>query len=518
LAGLTGCRRPAADTGTVVLLIEATVARLDPRYAATSWENKLSRLIAPGLMSVDNPKAEVLPALAASLVQEDPVTYVATLRSDARFSDGTPVTAADVAYTFDSVRVPELGCSYAKSWDEILLRVEVLAPDKVRFHLRRPRAPFITDLDFGIVSAAHARPRDEALRAAVAAGLRPPVFDPADEVLGAGPYRIVARTSERVDLARNEHAHPAPSTPHLSVRSVRDDNARFLALAGGSGDLIQNGVMPLVAETFEADARLKVDYQPAATTTYLGFNTTHGATADPRVRRALALAVDRRGIIAAKLHGHATLARSLLPPTNPYLPTDLPLLPFDPAAAARLLDEAGYPDPDGAGPLPRLTLTYKTSNLRFRVGLAQVMAQGWREIGVEVEVRPFEYGTFMDDVKKGNFDIYSLQASDLIEPDMLRAFFHSSRIPRAEGRWNGQNRFRYLDPEVDVWLDEGAANASIEVRQRVYREVQVRLARDLPMLPLWHEDNVILSRRQLQGFVPRPQASLGGLVSAYKLK
>ena len=71
---------------------------------------------------------------------------------------------------------------------------------------------------------------------------------------------------------------------------------------------------------------------------------------------------------------------------------------------------------------------------------------------------------------------------------------------------------------MDAWLDAGAAGASFADRQRVYREVQFRLARDLPMLPLWHEDNVILSRRQLQGFEPRPQASLGGLVSAYKLK
>ena len=511
-----GCHRSADDPQTLVLLIEARLARLDPRFAGSSWENKVAQLIAPGLTTIDNPQAETRPALASSVEQEDPVTYLAALRPDARFPDGAPVTADDVAYTFESVQAPELGSRFSQTWAEILARVEVVDPSHVRFHLRAPRAPFLTDLTFGIVEASVARPLDEAVRAAARAHQRAPAFDPLHEVVGAGPYRIAARTGERLDLEANPHASTPPRTPRLSIRTVPDENARFLALLGGSGDLIQNGVVPLVAETFESNARVRVDYQPSAMTTYLGFNTGHGATADPRVRRALALAIDRAGIVQAKLRGHASLARSFLPPSNAYLPGDLPTVPFDPEAARRLLDEAGYRDPDGDGPLPRLTLTFKTSNQRFRVSLAHVLAQSLATVGVAVEVRPYEWGTFLDDVKKGNFDLFSLQATDLVEPDMLRAFFHSARIPRASVQWNGNNRVRYQDAEVDAWLDEGTRTSDRARRFALYRLVQLRLARDLPVLPLWHEDNVILARQALQGFQPRPQASLGGLLGAFK--
>ena len=87
------------------------------------------------------------------------------------------------------------------------------------------------------------------------------------------------------------------------------------------------------------------------------------------------------------------------------------------------------------------------------------MARKLGEVGIAVEVRPFEFALFLDDVKKGNFQLCSLQMSDIVEPDMMRALFHATRVPTAENGWAGANRFRYRDGEVDRWLDAGAAEA-----------------------------------------------------------
>jgi peptide/nickel transport system substrate-binding protein len=499
-----------------VLLNEAPIQRIDPRFTTGAWDIKVSRLVAPGLVSVDNQAARPEMALAESITAEDDRTYLAVLRADARFPDGKAVDADDVRYTFDSVRDPLLGSPYRKTWSENLAAVEVLGPRQVRFHLTRPRAPFITDLDFGIVDRRAAEPQDQALRAAARAHDRPPPFDPAHEVVGAGPFRIGARGGDRLELLRNPFARVPARFRRVIIRTIRDDNARFLALMGRSGDLIQNGIPPLVMETFEKDPRLDVRYGRSASLTYLGFNLGAPGTSDPRVRQAIAHAINRPAIIAAKLRGHAVLAGGLLDPGNPYYDAAVTSWDYDPDLSRRLLDQAGFPDPDGAGPAPRLRLTWKTSAQRFRVALAQVMASQLKEVGIEVDVRPFEFATFIDDVKKGNFQIFSLQATDVIEPDMLRAFFHSSRIPTDANHFSGLNRVHYRDAEVDGWLDQGAAVRDPAARRALYARVQDRLAAELPILPLWHEDNVVALRRNLGGYAVTPTATLGGLVTAYR--
>jgi peptide/nickel transport system substrate-binding protein len=516
LAAGAGCERPASRPNQVVLLNESPIKRVDPRFTFGAWDTKVSRLIAPGLVSVDNPAARAQLALAASIERESDVSYLVTLREDARFPDGRAVDADDVAYTFASVRDPALGSPYRKAWNEILAGVDVVSPRQVRFRLRRPRAPFLTDLDFGIVDRQRAQPQDDALRAAARDGRPPPRFDPLAEPGGAGPFRIVARTADQIELQQNPHAFTRSQLERVVVRTVRDDNARFLALMGKSGDVIQNGIPPMVLETFERDPRLEVSFVPSAMLTYIGFNLSAPVTSDLRVRQAIACAINRPQIVASKFRGHAVLATGMLDPGNTAYAGDVTRWSYDPARARRLLDEAGYPDPDGDGPLPRLHLTWKTSAQRFRVALAQVIAHQLLEVGIEVEVRPFDFATFIDDVNKGNFQLMSLQVTDVVEPDMLRPFFHSSRIPVAENRFDGKNRFHYRNAEVDRWLDRASVVGEMDERRVLYASVQRALAHDLPILPLWHEDNVVAARRSVEGYRVSPTAGLGGLVTASK--
>jgi peptide/nickel transport system substrate-binding protein len=491
--------------------------RLDPRYAATSWEQRVSQLVAPGLTGLKDRELGPTPGLAESFVREDERTYVARLRAQARFSDGSPVTADDVKYTFDSFVDPLLGSPFRKTWEEYLARVEVVDARTVRFHLKAPRAPFPTDVESaGIVSRRAAAPGDDAVRAAARAGARPPPLDLAREVVGAGPYRIARRSADVVELEPNPHAMVRPATPRLIVRTIREENARVLALVGGSADLILNDLTFQVIEALEQNPRLAIAPGPSATLTYLGFNLDDPILRDVRVRQAIALSLDRPRLIQAKYRGLARLASGPLDEGNPFFHGDVRRWPYDPARARRLLDEAGYPDPDGPGPRARLSLTWKTSALRFRVALVHAMARQLREVGIAVDVRPFEFATYMDDVKKGNTQLFTLQMTDMVEPDMMRALFHSGRIPRADNRWSGVNRFRFRRPDLDRTLDQAAAAAEPERRKALYAEVQALLAEELPMLPLWHEDNVIVHRRGVEGIATLKTGRLEGLLAARK--
>jgi peptide/nickel transport system substrate-binding protein len=341
-------------------------------------------------------------------------TYTADVRTGLRFSDGTPLTADDVAWTFGTVLAEDSPSLWHKGFSERFRAVVAVDERTVRFDLREPLATFQTDLDMGII-ARHGAGKD---------GLYP-----GGRVLGAGPYRVVALGADRVVLEANPHWHGgAPGVPRLEFRVVRDAAARLIMLAGGSADLAQNSFRYDLIDDVLARERVHEERRASNILTYLMFNNEDAILKDVRVRRAIALSLDRQAIVERKFAGRAVLATGLLPPGH-WCYTATPQLVNDPEAAMKLLDEAGYADPDGPGGKPRFTLVYKTSADQFRVAVARVIASQLGQVGIAVEVRPFEFATCFADIKKGNYQIASMQTADITEPDLLYTYFHSDRIP-----------------------------------------------------------------------------------------
>ena len=116
----------------------------------------------------------------------------------------------------------------------------------------------------------------------------------------------------------------------------------------------------------------------------------------------------------------------------------------------RLLDEAGYRDPDGNGPQPRFRLSFKTTNIDLRRRIAEALKEQLQSVGIELEIRSYEWGTFFSDIKKGNFHLYSLAWVGIRDPDIQYQIFHSASVPP-----NGDNRGRYSNPQVDRLLERG---------------------------------------------------------------
>jgi peptide/nickel transport system substrate-binding protein len=209
------------------------------------------------------------------------------------------------------------------------------------------------------------------------------------------------------------------------------------------------------------------------------------------------------------------LATGLLPPGHWAYRGDVRRHGHDPAAARALLDAAGYPDPDGPGPAPRLRLSYKTSADQFRVAIARVIASQLAEVGIAVEVRAFEFGTFFADVKAGTYQLATMQSAEIVEPDFLYTYFHSSRIPTPADP-GAHNRWRYASAAVDQLTGRGRAELDRTARVALYGQVQALLAEDLPIVPLWHEDNVAVMNVDVAGFEVLPNARLSGLARVTK--
>src|SRR5262249_43086301 len=144
------------------------------------------------------------------------------------------------------------------------------------------------------------------------------------------------------------------------------------------------------------------------------------------------------------------------------------------------------------------------------VAIARVIAAQLAEVGIAVEVRPFEFATFFADVKKGAYQLASMQTAEITEPDYYFMYFHSSWIPTPDNP-DGFNRWRYRNPRVDARTEAGRSELDRDRRLAIYAEVQRLVAEDVPIVPLWHEHNVVLTNVDVQGYTTTPNARLSGL-------
>ncbi|MCU0766430.1 MAG: ABC transporter substrate-binding protein [Gammaproteobacteria bacterium] len=466
LLGLVAaCGRGPDGLPAVRVGLAQAPANLDPRYATDAVSARVVRLLYGALVGIDE-HGRPVPALA-DWVRETPDRYVFTLREGiAPFADGTPLTAADVAATYAAVLDPAGGSPHRGALAAIA-RVEALDARRVAFDLHRPDALLPSFLTVGILPAA-----------ALAAG-----HDFAARPLGSGPFRFAAREGEgRLRLERRRDGLA------IELLEVRDPTVRALKLRRGEIDLVQNDLPPEIAAWLGAQPGLRLESAPGTTFAYLGLHLEHAALADPRVREAIVLAIDRRAVTEKLYAGLAEPAESMLPPQH-WAGADLPERQRDPERARALLAQAGY------GPGRPLRLDYKTSADPFRLRLAAVLQHQLREAGVEVAVRSYDWGTFYGDVKAGQFEIYSLAWVGVHTPDIFRYAFHSAALPP-----DGANRGRYRSAEVDRLVEAAERAQAPDEQAALFRAVQGRLHTDVAYVPLWREHNVAVTGARIAGY------------------
>ncbi|RVU47901.1 ABC transporter substrate-binding protein [Lujinxingia sediminis] len=493
LSACPSCSQQVDEGDAFVVILDASPKGLDPRFATSDSSAKIVGLLHAGLVSLDTANGDRELRLAHTIEQTSPVRYEVELRDDIYFHDGTPVTSADVEYTYmeldsELVRSPFAGLTRR------IERFEVLDERRFVITLKAPHAPFMSDMALGIV------PRHQC------AGFEECPGAP----LGAGPFAYVSQQGDmRVELrAFDDYFEGRPSIDRLVFKVVRDDNARLLALLGNTADLVQNAVAPLMLPVVEDSDRLETMSTPSFKYTYLAFNLEHEILKDLRVREAIAHAIDREAIIKHKFRGAARLSTGMLAPEHWAYESNVKRFDFDPERARQILDEAGYaPGPDGV----RFELDFKISASKFRRSMAELIAQQLGEVGIAVRVRSYEWGTFFHDVRSRNFAMTTLQWPSVLEPSLYRWIFHSDNIPSPDNRAAGANRGAYRNARIDELLEAGDRETDPDKRRAIYSEVQQILARELPYVSLWHEDNIAVLRKGTERYYTTPNARFDAL-------
>ncbi len=504
---LCACSEPPrfADTlatheKIVVLAGDAFDGTFDPRQNTRAWTGKVLGLIFEGLTRIENDSLEPTPALAKRIDAISPTVYEIEIRENARFHNGNPVLSTDVQATLESFKNPALKSPLASQYRRIQ-KIEILGPRLLRCTLDEPHAPFLSDLSIGILPASSIAPDGSHQ----------------GPVIGAGPYKLRERrgTEECVLEASPHYWNGEPATPYLVFRTVFDANTQLLALLAGAADLVQGTVTPRLAFSLGKHAEIEVDTAPGVLYSYIAFNMRDPIVSRPKVRQAIALAIDRERLIHHKYIDTARLAAGMLPEGHWAHSDSETHWPHDPAKARALLDEEGLTAAPGE---MRFRLSFKTTTDKFRRTLAKLIAADLEAVGIGLDVLPLESGTLLRDAKSGNFQLFSLLWADPSEPHFYNWIFHSDRIPTPSDPGKGGNRGAYQNARVDELIDQGRISVNRNDRKRIYRELQEIISNDLPYLSLWHENVLVVRRREVQGYKATPNASLFGLWRAYKEK
>ncbi len=486
---------PSVPAGAVVVAVRVGPNNLDPRQGNDQASQRVAQLVYGSLMDIgDDLRAQ--PTLAERLDHPDPLTYTVVLRQGVKFHDGHELTSDDVVYTYRQYLDPDF-ISPWKGAFRVLDSVTATGRYEVEFRLKTPFAAFPIQLVSPPIVPAGAGPE---------LAVRPN---------GTGPYRFVRYdVDDKVVLAPfTDHFAGAPANAGIVLRVIPDDTMRGLELRKGTIDIVVNDLPPDIVHQLEVEGRVSLTKSPGLDYMYISLNTTDAALRDRRVRQAIAYAVDTRAIVDYLRRGMARPAQGLIPAQAWAFESDVRQYPHDQARARALLDEAGYPDPDGDGPLPRLRLTLKLGTVDEYRLQATVIQQQLRGVGIDIDVRSLEFATLFNDVVRGNFQMVQMQwtSGALVDPDILRRVFHSEQVPPA-----GFNRGHYRNPDVDRLIDLASEAGDERARKAYYGQAQRLIAEDSPYVSLWNVTNVVIAQRSLTGLHVNPVGNFDALKDVRK--
>lgn len=426
------------------------------------------------------------PRLAQSYENLSPTEWKLTLRKDVKFHDGTPMTAVAARHSFsklDEEGHPAHNPRLSKLLD--IKEIRIVDTHTLVFETNAPNSAFLWSLTEP--SAAVMRDGNDEL-----------------PIIGTGPFVFEMAETDKTYVTRGfaDYWGGKPKLDRLVLDAIPDGAVAALALKSGDVDLVSH--YP------EADfAKLASEGEGqrfTAATTRLFFlqPRLEGPLANDTLRKAVSLGLDRETIVAAALAGVGGEAAHALFPRNMQAWTNQDLtLPYDPAKAQALLDEAGIVDSDGNGirELDGEDIVLKIRSyegrpaLRPTLEISQVLLQ---QIGLEVEISIGEFGANNDALKAGEIDLH-LQAWGTApqgDPD----YFPSTMVATGAS----YNIAGYSNPELDALLEKGRALFSTEDRQPVYNRVQEIVNADLPLIPLFHKTQVSVGNGNVAGYKIHP--------------
>ncbi|MBS0013942.1 MAG: ABC transporter substrate-binding protein [Desulfobacterales bacterium] len=504
--------------------------------ATDANSNKILSLIYPPLYTEHPETLELTPWLAKAMPvwDKETNTYTMELRQ-AKWSDGSPLTAEDVVFTVNTIKsfkVPK----YHSEW-QFVEKAEAVDKQTVRFYLEEPRATFLTRSLINYVMPKkqwapivnQAKKQEKPLGALLNARVEKP--------LGCGPF-VLERWQEGnfIYLTKNPHFFGRGQTiqghqlgPHVDAvlfKVYGTADVAILSLKKGDIDFLWWSIQPGYLEDLEQNKNIRVMINEKSALYYMGFNVRKKPFSDPALRQAAAMVIDRDFIVKRVLQGYGARMDSIVPSENRFwCAPDMPEYGRGLNRAQRIkkarkiLAEAGYSwqrppvdengrvvspstivRPDG-NQMEKFTILTPPADYDPNRATCGIIIQEWlKELGIPASARPMSFGALLETVKtRHDFDAFILGYGRLaLDPDYLRSFFHSDNAK--PGGWNMSG---YHNPEFDKLAEASIAEMDTEKRRKLLYQMQEIIMEDVPYIPLYNPAAIeAVDTRTFKGWVP----------------
>ncbi len=487
---------PETPSDTVVIGALSDIASWNPYLAEDAFDEEILSLIYPSLAVEQVDYQQHPPSFAPSLAEswewsDDHLVLTFHLRTDAMWSDGVPVTADDLLFSRRVQTSETLGWLWSDITDAVET-VEAVDAHTVRYRFTH-RYPYqLMDVNDGPIVPAHAW-----------AGIP---FENWEEtawrelVLSAGPFIPGLHTPQQEIILERNPRYFVPDRPRVNrlvFRIVPSKTGLFNQLLAGGVDLV-NEIPPAEAARVQDDPNLELAEYSDRSYTHICWNLDKHIFADPRVRRALGMAIDRETLIDAVYGGFGR------PSIGPVLSTmwafnrGLKSLPHDPAGAVKLLAQSGWEDHDGDGILDRdgQPLVFEIlapSESEVRKDVCLLVERDLARIGVRATPRLMEWGAVQTAIAEGDFDAF---VNRWIEPTQvdLEGIWHSA--PPGVPTFNFGH---YANHEVDRLLEEVAAASDFETQKPLLDRIQTLIVADQPYTFLVENTRLVGLNSRIRG-------------------
>jgi len=457
-----------------------------------------------------NDKMEIVPDLAEHWVFAEDFSYVTYyLRPNVKWSDGTPVTSADVVFTFEKMRDPKVGYPNAHALD-LVSKVDTLDKHTVRFYFKQVYADEL--LDSGIpVLPKHVLEKEPDL--AKAAFNTHPVTD--------GPFRLALYLpGDRIELSANPEFYGGRPYFDKVVFKFYPDQASLLSdLQAGKVDFAPE--LPATEfATLQGDKSLTLVESPPASYTYIAWNLQSPIFSDPEVRKALTLAINREALVKDILAGKGQVVSGPIPSSSWAFNTEVKPLPYDPGKAKELLTKDGWAVKEIQKPRERTkdTLLVKggrslefslmtSKGNRVRQAIAEQVKKDLAPLRIRVNVDVVDAATFAQRVLDKKYDAMILSWSTGLKVDPSPVW----HTPSEDGQKGRYNFVGYSNPRADTLMDEAMAKFDRRRAKTLWQKFQAMVAEDNPITFLYAPMKLSAVYAKVQGVKPSPVGLMASL-------
>ncbi|UYM06669.1 ABC transporter substrate-binding protein [Solicola gregarius] len=450
--------------------------QLDPHKTSSYFSFQVLENVYDTLVEPDE-NLEMQPALAKSWTQsKDQLTWTFTLRDGVTFHDGSDFTAEDVVYSFNRITRNDLPNAYRFA---AVKEVTAVDPHTVRIDVKAPTPNLLSSIG-GFKGVAIVD------KANVESG------DITTKPVGTGPYALTDFTSgDHIDLEANEdYWGGAPKIPSIRYRFIAEGATAIAALKAGE-IAWTDSIPPQQVESLSEGDDVNVGVVPSNDYWYLALNEKRKPFDDVRVRQAIAYAIDRDDIAQVTSYGNAEVNQLAIPKDSAWY-TEYDTYSLDQEKARDLLDEAGVEDLE-------MELMV-SSDYPETVDAAQVIADSLSEVGIDLKIRSLDFGTWLDEQSKGNFDMLYMGWLGNIDPD---DFYYSQH--HTDGADNAQG---YSNPKVDRLLDSARTETDEDKRQQLYDEAATTIADEASYIYLYNPSVIQAYSPDLSGYTVRSDRAI----------